>query len=294
LDTLTGHSANINQIRCNFRESGKLFSVSDDKSLRQWDVVQKACVLKYRVGDSKVVGLGYDPDFDPNVVVTSLKNGIINIWDTRQKESALTLKVPWGGQIRAIHLSRDRIVSSSNDCSLVLWNYRMTTRPQWRIIHTSVVSAVSFDDSRLVCGSTDNNIYIWNNCDSPFLSPSSDSSPLSPSVPIVLSGHSKAVSSVQFDETKVVSGSLDESIRVWDMEKGGGANYTLKDKKVAVGHSVIHKKNLEKEKEKEKENHNPQSTKKGSKFGRIRSLQFSDDKLISAHGDAIIRIWEFI
>lgn len=69
------------------------------------------------------------------------------------------------------------------------------------------------------------------------LAPSSRSfgQPFSPSPPVrtgqahrTLIGHTGPVTCLQFDETHIVSGSLDKTLRIWDLRMGGAAVETLR------------------------------------------------------------------
>jgi WD40 repeat protein len=74
----------------------------------------------------------------------------------------------------------------------------------------SGVNAVAFssDGSRIVSGSRDNSVWVWD--------------ALTGEEKHVLNGHTDFVNSVAFssDGSRIVSGSYDKSVRVWDVLKG--------------------------------------------------------------------------
>ncbi|KAL0945632.1 hypothetical protein HGRIS_014786 [Hohenbuehelia grisea] len=90
----------------------------------------------------------------------------------------------------------------------------ITPKRKWMLRlhgHTDWISSVAFspDDTRIVSGSWDNTIRVW------------DASTGSPTMP-PLEGHTNTVNSVAFspDGARIVSGSWDNTIRVWDASTG--------------------------------------------------------------------------
>jgi WD40 repeat protein len=116
--------------------------------------------------------------------------------------------------------------------------------------HGSIVSSVAFsnDGSRVVSGSYDRSVRIWN--------------AVTGECEVVLEGHSDLVTSVAFsnDGSRVVSGSWDKSVRIWNAVTG-------ECEVVLEGHS-----------------------------NRVRSVAFSNDgsRVVSGSGDKSVRIWNAV
>ena len=142
---------------------------------------------------------------------------------------------------KILEFNQDNIVSGNNDGSIKIWNARtgeliktLHGPPQGRSLasasrgpplegpslasasrgHTKAVYSVCFssDNKKIVSGSSDNSIKIWN----------SENFWESSSPEFTLNGHTRCVSSVCFfsDNKKIVSGSFDNSIKIWNAENG--------------------------------------------------------------------------
>src|SRR5712672_2329930 len=116
--------------------------------------------------------------------------------------------------------------------------------------HSNVVSSVAFspDGSRIVSGSWDNTIRLWD-------------AETGDAIGNPLEGHSKPVNSVGFspDGSRIVSGSFDNTIRLWDAETGNAIGKPLE------GHSSY-----------------------------VYSVAFSPDgsRIVSGSSDNTIRLWD--
>ncbi|XP_066935422.1 F-box and WD repeat domain-containing 11-B-like [Clytia hemisphaerica] len=116
--------------------------------------------------------------------------------------------------------------------------------------HTQGVSCVQFDQSRIVSGSSDKTIRVWD-----LTSSSQD--------PVLhLVGHSGTVRCLQLIGNRLVSGSTDTTIKVWDLSVGSdwnmaGCRVTM------IGH-----------------------------FDTVRCLQVDADKVISGSYDKTLKVWD--
>ncbi|XP_038061630.1 probable E3 ubiquitin ligase complex SCF subunit sconB [Patiria miniata] len=155
--------------------------------------------------------------------------------------------------------------------------------------HTQGISCVQFDDTRIVSGSSDNTIKVWNiRTNSPWsvqtlvghsgtvrclhlqgsqlVSGSTDrtikvwdlsmqNSWSSIACRVTMTGHQDTVRCLQVDDEKVVSGSYDKTLKVWDI-RTGVCRHTLR------GHT-----------------------------GAVLCLQFDTTKIVSGSADKTIKIW---
>ena len=72
--------------------------------------------------------------------------------------------------------------------------------------HTNHVLCLQFRDDRLLSGSGDCTIRVW------------DLNTFE--MKLILRGHKAAVTTLQFDESRIISGSLDHLIKIWDIATG--------------------------------------------------------------------------
>ncbi|XP_074644813.1 uncharacterized protein LOC141901465 [Tubulanus polymorphus] len=157
--------------------------------------------------------------------------------------------------------------------------------------HTQGISCVQFDDTRIVSGSSDKMIKVWNiRTNTPWsvqtlvghsgtvrclhldgnrlVSGSTDrtikvwdlsmqQSWSSIACKVTMTGHTDTVRCLQVDDEKIISGSYDKTLKVWDM-RTGDCRMTLR------GHD-----------------------------GAVLCVQFDDDKIISGSSDRTIKLWNF-
>ncbi|KAH7974743.1 hypothetical protein HPB49_018987 [Dermacentor silvarum] len=110
--------------------------------------------------------------------------------------------------------------------------------------HTQAVFCVQFDDTRIVSGSSDKTIKVWNMRTN------------SPWSVMTLVGHSGTVRCLHLSGNRLVSGSSDCTIKVWDMRTG-------RCLRTLVGHT-----------------------------GAVLCLQYHGDQLVSGSCDRTIRVWQ--
>ncbi|XP_064604674.1 F-box/WD repeat-containing protein 7-like [Liolophura sinensis] len=116
--------------------------------------------------------------------------------------------------------------------------------------HTQGISCVQFDDTRIVSGSSDKTIKVWNiRTNAPW------------SVQTLV-GHSGTVRCLHLEGNRLVSGSTDRTIKVWDLSTRDSWS-SIACKVTMIGHTDT-----------------------------VRCLQVDDDKVISGSYDKTLKIWD--
>nr|KAG5702230.1 hypothetical protein BaRGS_030585 [Batillaria attramentaria] len=116
--------------------------------------------------------------------------------------------------------------------------------------HTQGISCVQFDDNRIVSGSSDKTIKVWNIRTNAQWSVQT------------LVGHSGTVRCLHLEGNRLVSGSSDKTIKVWDLSTQDSWS-SIACKVTMIGHRDT-----------------------------VRCLQVDDDKVISGSYDMTLKVWD--
>ncbi|MHC4070924.1 MAG: WD40 domain-containing protein [Planctomycetota bacterium] len=223
--TLRGHSDDIPCVQ--FSPDGKhIVSGSDDMTIRIWDAATGTELMTLRGHGSRVNSVMFSPD--GKLIVSGSADETIKLWDAAVDRERIVIRghnredcADCGAWALAFSPDGRRIVSGSVDYTLRMWDVErgtevMTLRgyengvgstggPQERIWRSL---AFSPDGKRIVSGSKDNMLTIWD----------VDSG----AEVMTLQGHESNVRCVVFspDAKLIVSGSEDNTLKVWDTDSG--------------------------------------------------------------------------
>ena len=147
--------------------------------------------------------------FHPNKpwVLTSLHNGIINIYDYVNGILLHSFE-DHDGPVRTVdfHFSQPLFASGGDDCKIKIWNYQLKKCMFTLNGHTDYIRTVQFHHEFpwLISSSDDQTIRIWNWQSRTLLT--------------TAAGHDHYVMTAFFHPSQnlIVSASLDQSIRIWD------------------------------------------------------------------------------
>ena len=162
-------------------------------------------LTKFESKSNRVKGLSFH--VSRPWVLTSLHNGVIQLWDYRMG-TLLDRFDEHDGPVRGVdfHRSQPIFVSGGDDYKLKVWDYKLRRCLFTLLGHLDYVRTVKFHHEYpwIVSSSDDQTIRIWNW--------------QSRSCVSVLTGHNHYVMSALFHpkEDLVVSASLDQTVRVWD------------------------------------------------------------------------------
>lgn len=226
-----GHSAMIKEVM--FTQDGRrLISVSDDKTIRLWDVESGEIIntLRGQVGDGdegRLYAGALSPDGRTLAVGGYFKNDEIRIFNIDTGEQT-GLLLGHSNVIRALAFSADGrwLASGSVDKTVRIWNVSRDMsageKPSAVAVlegHTDRVCGVAFspDASKVVSASYDHTLRLWKKNSRGQFS-SSDS--------IEIKKHNQVVRCVDWspDGQYIVSGGFDDKILLWD----GSGNFIKK------------------------------------------------------------------
>lgn len=206
-----GHTARVGSIAF-FPSGDRLLSVSNDGSLRVWNVETGKPLRQYKVEKCRgVAALSPDGHYvaasaDRTVVVLDLKDEEAKPGRVREFEHADS------GFIGGLAFSPDgrQLASANYDFSAILWDMKTGRLEQRFQGHQDQVRSVAFNPSgtRIVTGSYDKTVRVWDLHSGKQVR--------------VLKGHEKPVLAVAVspDGTHVLSGGFDHVARLWDFETG--------------------------------------------------------------------------
>jgi WD40 repeat protein len=213
--TLLGHGEAVSGL-CFALDGRKLFSASWDRTVRVWDLGERAtCVpiTSLNGHDDHVVGLAFSPD--GTLLASSGRDKTIRLWDP---ELGLPLGVLRGHDdaIYAVAFAPDGrlIASGSHDHSVRLWDATSGAHLATLDVHTAPVWTVAFspDGRSLASAGDDMTVQLWDLESKRLLQ--------------TLRGHSGRIIRVAFspDGKLLCSTSRDHTARLWEVRSGNLLN----------------------------------------------------------------------
>lgn len=195
-----------------FNPDGTLLaSTSADNTLRVWDVASGA--LLYTIDDFTDAVMSVTFSADGTLLAAGGRDSSIWLGDPQTGETFLVVDNV-DQPVWALAFSPDSslLASASEDGSIWLWGMGDSPSLHQLSGHNGPVMSLTFsaDGDTLISGGMDGQIRVWSLTDL-------DNEP----EPLVLHGHIAPVTSVNFmDDGRLVSVSLDGTVRVWDVDAG--------------------------------------------------------------------------
>jgi WD40 repeat protein len=221
---LEGHRGPITSVAFS-RDGRRVVTGSDDYTARIWDLATPAPTSILLAGhQGPIRSVAFSPD---GRVVTGSIDGTARVWDLAAATSAANvLDDGHGLPVLQVAFSPDgrRVVTRSYDKTARVWDLSCAVPVAIPLEgHGDLILSVAFspDGRRVATGSQDNTARVWGITGSDDnAAPVCELSGASPAANVTaLEGHHAAVTSVAFSSggQRVVTGSLDNTARVWDL-----------------------------------------------------------------------------
>lgn len=168
--------------------------------------------------------------FDDNKIVSGADDGLINVYDTRTGSLRHSLRGHDGG-VWALQYVNNTLVSGATDRTVRVWNIARGVCTHVFAGHTSTVRCLQIVMPKLVdgrmepsiplivTGSRDSTIRVWRLPD-PERDERFRGNGVNPWFMHTLAGHSQSVRTLAAHGNRLVSGSYDNTVCIWDIEQG--------------------------------------------------------------------------
>ncbi len=203
--TLEGHTRAANSVAFS-PDGATLASVSDDGTLKLWDVATRTGVATLEGHTGAVNSVAFSPD--GATLASGSDGGTLKLWDVATRTGVATLEGHTGA-VNSVAFSPDgaTLASGSDDGTLKLWDVAAIQEKHTLTGHAASVSSVAFssDGNTLASASGDGTVRLWDVA--------------SRTEVVTLEGDTRGMTSIAFspDGTMLAAGSRGSTIMLWDV-----------------------------------------------------------------------------
>jgi WD40 repeat protein len=241
INNFYGHSG---AIWCMDRHDDFLFTGSSDKTIKIWQLKTGNCLSTFRAHNNWVSSLHYDKEH--STLVSSSWDSTIKLWDIETMRNTLTLNAGNGNYVITArsNLKDNEVIAGTEFKTIDIWDINSGIIKNSFIGHLERINSIKYVDNIVLSGSEDKHARLWDkrtgNCEILFSGHTKginqiEYDPINRRVFTAshdrsikiwdlrknkemrsLIGHSNSVFSIAFDQTKLISGSKDNTIRIWN------------------------------------------------------------------------------
>ena len=246
LDINLMHTLSHGSVVCcvRFSSDGAYVATGCNRMAQIFDVRSGQCVTTLedeasdKEGDLYIRSVCFSPD--GQLLATGAEDKCIRVWDINNRK-IITTFTGHEQDIYSLDFSRDGrlIASGSGDRTVKLWDMRHRRQALELQIEEGVTTVALSPDGRLVAaGSLDRSVRVWDT-DTGTSIDSIDGPPNGGPNREQMGGHNDSVYSVSFSPqgNELVSGSLDKTIKMWELRGGSGSRPTTRCIRTFEGHS---------------------------------------------------------
>eukprot|EP00455_Lapot_gusevi_P012988 TRINITY_DN1625_c0_g2_i1.p1 TRINITY_DN1625_c0_g2~~TRINITY_DN1625_c0_g2_i1.p1 ORF type:complete len:503 (+),score=102.86 TRINITY_DN1625_c0_g2_i1:93-1601(+) len=204
VNTLRGHTGWVSSLQL---FGNHIISGSWDSTLKIWSLSDDHTgnCRQSLLGNAGDVIHCLKWDVDSGKVATGCRHLAVQMWDL-SRGALVSSFMGHTKQVYCVQFDQQRVVSGSGDHTIKVWDARSAHCVQTLAQHTNPVMTLQYDNEyKLVSGSYDKTLRVWDMRTGGCIS--------------TLEGHSSAVFSLQFDHDRIISGSADRCIRIWNYNK---------------------------------------------------------------------------
>ncbi|XP_065181565.1 F-box/WD repeat-containing protein 1A-like [Sycon ciliatum] len=197
--TMIGH---LHTVRCLKVDDTKVVSGSYDMSLKVWDLKSGQCLNTLHGHAGAVICLQYDEER----IVSGAADNTIKVWRLHDGECLMTL-VGHQDAVTCLQFDSEKIISGSVDCAIKFWSIETGQCIQtldWIRSegHRGVVRDLQADSWKIVSAADDKTLKVWSIGKGQRL--------------LTLHCHTDGVTCLQFNDRRIVSGSYDKTVKLYD------------------------------------------------------------------------------
>ncbi|XP_010536494.1 PREDICTED: zinc finger CCCH domain-containing protein 48-like isoform X1 [Tarenaya hassleriana] len=223
LTQLGGHQKLVSSIALP-SGSDKLYTASQDETLRIWDCASGQCTSVFNLGGEVGCMISEGP-----WLLVGMPN-LVKAWNV-QNNAEHTLTGPVG-QVYSLIAANDLLFAGTEDGSILVWRFNGATGsfdPAASLKgHTRAVVSLCVGKNRIYSGSMDNSIKVWSLDNLQCIQ--------------TLTEHESVVTSLICWDQFLLSCSLDNTVKIWVATEGGNleVTYTHKEEHGVVALSGMH------------------------------------------------------
>ena len=214
VNVLKGHEERVKCIQVS-ENSQLIVSGSADNTIKIWNIETGQCIRTIKTSDNhRTVLNAVVINFQQNLIITGSSSGKIKLWNWHTGERIDIGDASYSG-IRSLAISSDGkiLVSGSEHATIKVWHLDKGLQKPHHIIlnaHMSNILSLEIYSQTLVSGGKDNAIKIWD----------LTSNQHKPNK--ILDGHEGSIRDLAIspDGTRIVSASMDSTIKIWNLENG--------------------------------------------------------------------------
>ena len=202
-------------------DSKTLASAGFDNTIKLWDVATGKEITTITGHKDWVYEVTFNP-LDNTKLASSSADGTIKIWDISKIQSITTLigHENWVNSVVFNPKDNTQLASASVDGTIKLWDISTGKKRELPTNKHKRINSISFssDGKTLASSNADGSIQLWD---------TQTRKEIKPTTGERLAGHENWVNSVSFNpqnNTELVSGSNDETIKVWNIKTGEQKN----------------------------------------------------------------------